>query len=430
MRIAVVALGKIGLPLAVQFARRGHEVVGADVAEHVVGSVNAAVAPFPGEAGLDDQLRQVVDGGLLRATTDTTAAAQQAEVVVLVVPLFVDAEGRPGFDALDDATRAVGAGLQPGSLVSYETTLPVGTTRNRWLPMLEQASGMRCGDDFSLAFSPERVLTGRVFSDLRRYPKLVGGVDPESTKAAAAFYESVLEFDDRPDLDRPNGVWALERAETAELVKLAETTYRDVNIGLANEFLRFAVGHGIDMGEVVTAANSQPYSHLHNPGISVGGHCIPVYPWLYLAGDPAAATVRAARASNAGMPGYAVGLLEGEMGGLRDVEVVVLGAAYRAGAKETAFSGVFPLVRGLTSRGAQVRVHDPMFTDDELVALGLRPYHRGETAAAVVLHTAHPDYAGWAEEDVPGVSVLLDGRGTARAEAWPTCRRLVIGVSG
>ena len=150
--------------------------------------------------------------------------------------------------------------------------------------------------DFHLVFSPERVLTGRVFSDLRKYPKLVGGIDEASTAAGIAFYEAVLDFDDRPDLADKNGVWNLGTAEASEMAKLAETTYRDVNIALANQFAIFAEGANIDIAKVIAASNSQPYSHIHQPGIAVGGHCIPIYPRFYLWNDPEATVVRSARA--------------------------------------------------------------------------------------------------------------------------------------
>ncbi|HEX8508073.1 MAG TPA: NAD(P)-binding domain-containing protein, partial [Propionibacteriaceae bacterium] len=140
MRISVVALGKIGLPLAVHFAERGHDVVGSDVDQSVVALVNRGEAPFPGEAHLDDKLAAVVKSGRLTATTDTTAAVGQADVVVVVVPLFVDEDGEPQFGWLDSATADIAKGLRSGTLVLYETTLPVGTTRNRWRPLLEQGS--------------------------------------------------------------------------------------------------------------------------------------------------------------------------------------------------------------------------------------------------------------------------------------------------
>ena len=196
--------------------------------------------PFPGEAAPGRQARRLVAAGRLRATTDYADAVPGADAVVLVVPLFVDGEASPTSAGWTPRRTRSAEHLPPGTLVSYETTLPVGTTRSRWKPMLEEESGLVEGTDFHLVFSPERVLTGRVFADLRKYPKLVGGLSDEGARRAIEFYEQVLDFDDRPDLERGNGVWDLGSAEAAEMAKLAETTYRDVNIGLANQFARFA----------------------------------------------------------------------------------------------------------------------------------------------------------------------------------------------
>ena len=426
MKICVVALGKIGLPLAVQFAAKGHTVLGADVCEPTVRLVNEGLVPFPGEADLDVKLKQAVSAGLLSAGTDTAAAVAEADVVVVVVPLFVDDAGVPDFGWLESATRDIARGLRPGTLVSYETTLPVGTTRNRWAPLLAQGSGLVAGRDFQLVFSPERVLTGRVFADLRKYPKLVGGIDAGSTERGVAFYESVLDFDERPDLARGNGVWDLGSAEAAELAKLAETTYRDVNIGLANQFARYADTIGVDVDLVIDACNTQPYSHLHRPGIAVGGHCIPVYPRLYLWNDPAATVVRAAREANAAMPAYAVDLLAAAVGDLTGLGVLVLGAAYRGGVRETAFSGVFPTVAELARRGARPYVSDPMYSADELTGLGLPPY-AGQRLGAAIVQADHAEYRLLAAEDLPGVRVIVDGRRTTDPQRLPGIRRIVIG---
>ena len=426
MKICVVALGKIGLPLAVQFATKGHTVVGADIAEATVRTVNAGQVPFPGEADLDVKLKQAVDAGLLRATTDTAAAVAGSEAVVVVVPLFVDADGQPDFGWMESATRDVARGLRPGTLVSYETTLPVGTTRNRWAPLLQEGSGLTAGRDFHLVFSPERVLTGRVFADLRKYPKLVGGIDAGSARRGIEFYQAVLDFDDRPDLNRPNGVWDLGSAEAAELAKLAETTYRDVNIGLANQFARYADTIDVDVNLVIDACNTQPYSHIHRPGIAVGGHCIPVYPRLYLWNDPDATVVRAAREANAAMPAYAVDLLAAAIGDLTGVGVLVLGASYRGGVKETAFSGVFGTVDELRRRGAVPYVSDPMFSSAELEAHRL-PAYQGQEIGAAVLQADHAEYRGLTSDDLPGVKVLVDGRRTTDPDKLPGIRRIVIG---
>ncbi len=410
MNVCVVGLGKIGLPLAVQFASRGHQVVGADIDQRTVDLVNAATEPFPGEAQLSELLAESVAAGRLAATTDTSDAVRSSDVVVVVVPLIVDSDGTADFTALDSATRAIARGITPGTLVSYETTLPVGTTRDRFTPAIEAGSGFQAGSDFTVCFSPERVFSGRIFADLRRYPKLVGGIDERSTKQAIEFYESALEFDERPDLEAGNGVWDMGSAEAAELAKLAETTYRNFNIGFANELARYSDTIGIDVLKVIDASNSQPFSHIHRPGVSVGGHCIPVYPRFYLAGDPAAVIPAAGCDVNESMPAYAVDLLAEQIGELDGERVAVLGAAYRGGVKETAFSGVFAVDSALRERGAVPVVHDPLYTDDELAALGLTAYHLGDPVAGAIVQTDHDEYRTLTPESLPGVRGIVDGR--------------------
>ncbi|AZN30848.1 nucleotide sugar dehydrogenase [Flaviflexus salsibiostraticola] len=430
MRIAVVALGKIGLPLAAQFADAGHEVIGVDVSQRVVDSVNAATEPFPGEAHLQEYLERLVPSGQLRATTDYAEAIPGADAIVLVVPLFVNDETwEPDFGWMDAATKSLAEHLTPGTVISYETTLPVGTTRGRWKPMIEEISGLVEGTDFHLVFSPERVLTGRVFEDLRRYPKLVGGLNAEGAQKAVEFYEAVLTFDERPDLAEPNGVWDMGSAEAAEMAKLAETTYRDVNIGLANQFAVYADKEGIDVNRVIDACNSQPYSHIHRPGIAVGGHCIPVYPRLYLSTDPDASIVRTARSFNAGMPSYVVGRVEELIGSLDGLRVVVLGASYRGKVKETAFSGVFATVEELTKRGASVAVHDPMYSDEEIAGFGWEPYHLGEDVDVAIVQADHEEYKTLKADDLPGVRLLADGRRVTDPALWSGVVRVVIGDS-
>jgi len=425
--VCVVALGKIGLPLAVQFARSGHRVRGADIDQAAVDSINAGVPPFPGEAHLDDYLQAVIADGSFTATTDTAAAVAESEVVVLVVPLVVDADAQPDYRAMDAATADVARGLTPGTLVSYETTIPVHTTRERFAPALAEASGLTCGEEFFVCHSPERVFSGRIFDDLRAYPKLVGGLDDESARRAVEFYESALEFDERPDLATPNGVWDLGSAEAAELAKLAETTYRDVNIGLANQFARFADSIGVDVTAVIDACNTQAYSHIHRPGVAVGGHCIPVYPRFYLFNDPAATIVQAARDANLSMPGYAVDLLAAATGDLNGSDVLVLGAAYRGGVQETAFSGVFDLVNELTARGARPVVHDPLYSDEELSAHGLHPYDASSDApVGAIVQADHAEYRSLDASILGGASVVVDGRNWVQ-DLPDGVRRITIG---
>ena len=427
MKIAVVGLGKIGLPLAVQFANKGHLVFGVDINIETVNLVNQGIEPFPGEADLASSLSNQVKLKNLVASLTTSESVSVSEAVVVAVPLVIDVTGNPDFSAMDSATGEIGKGLRPGTLVCFETTLPVGTTRGRLTPALEKESGMKAGVDFFVVFSPERVLTGRVFEDLRQYPKLVGGVDPLSESKGAEFYEAVLDFDDREDLSRPNGVWPMGSSEAAELAKLAETTYRDVNIGLANQFAIHAEQLGVDIHQVIEACNSQPFSHIHQPGVSVGGHCIPVYPHLYLNGDPDASIVLAARSANKAMPKYLVEQVEHHLGSLRNKKVLVLGFAYRGGVKESAFSGAWDLIREIESKGGIPVVNDPLYSDDELLSLGLEPHALGEHADAVILHTSHPEYKELSAEDLRGAMLIADGRNFISKKLKSTIKTYVLG---
>jgi UDP-N-acetyl-D-mannosaminuronic acid dehydrogenase len=397
----VVALGKVGLPLAVAAARAGHRVTGCDIDPDVVASVAAGRPPFPGEAGLEEALAEVIRDGRLTASTDTTAAvAAGADLVLVVPPLLVDGEGHPDWRALDAAIDDVGAGLQRGTTVSLETTVPVGSTRRRLAPRLEERSGLVAERDFHVVFSPERVYSGRVLADLDSYPKLVGGLSPEGEDRAAELYGAFLSTEVR----------RMGSAEAAEMTKLVEATYRDVNIALANEFARFADVAGIDVAAVIAAANSQPFSHVHSPGVAVGGHCTPVYPRFYIAGDPESHLPAAARAVNESMPAYAVDLLARALdGGLDGQRVLILGVSYRGGVKETAFSGAHGLRDELTRRGAVPVAADPLFTAAELAAEGFAPWD-GDSVGGAILQADHEEYRRLTPADLPGVRAVVDGR--------------------
>lgn len=426
MRIAVVGLGKIGLPLAVQFASKGHVVVGVDTDDSVVEKINSGLEPHPGEAGLKEALSGIVREDLLSATTDYSDAIGAADVVVVAVPLLTDKSGLPDFTIIDASARLIGKNLRPGRLVVFETTVPIGTTRNRLLPILEKKSGLTESKDFHLAFSPERVFTGRVFEDLRKYPKLVGGLSPRGGHLASIFYNAVLEFDSRDDLSRPNGVWDLGTAEAAEMAKLAETTYRDVNIALANQFAIHAEELGVDIYPVIEAANSQPFSHIHEPGISVGGHCIPVYPHLYQSTDSSAELVRVARELNRKGPSRAIETIQRQLGPLRGLRVTILGASYRPHVKETAYSGVFDLYEGLLEKGAVPTVSDPLYSPTELTKIGLRPCAELSKTEVLILHTSHPEFLRFDESQFPELKIVLDGRNSGIFESWD-CQVLTTG---
>ena len=424
--VTLVGLGKIGLPLAMQVAANGWKVLGCDNNLEVVSGVNSGKAPFDGEPGMEALAGLVAEGKLI-ATPDTAVSVTQSKVVIIVVPLIVDNAGNPEFQNIDSVTSLVGANLKPGTLVVYETTLPVGTTRNRFGHILEEQSGLEIGKDIFLAYSPERVYSGKVFENLAQYPKLVGGVDKSSSERVVDFYNQVLNFNSRPDLVHANGVWDLGSSEAAELAKLAETTYRDVNIGLANEFALAAEKIGVDVYKVIDACNSQPFSHIHQPGISVGGHCIPVYPHFYLQGDPAATVVEAARKANLRMPVHAVDHLSEQLGDLTGKTVAILGLAYRPGVKEHAFSGAFALADLLTKRGATPKVHDPLYSQNELESHGLVPFKLGEVCDAVVIQTNHREYESLSSNDFPNAKVVYDGRNSTTLQLRQQLKTHVLG---
>jgi nucleotide sugar dehydrogenase len=330
------------------------------------------------------------------------------------VPVIIDANHEVNFEAIDAATIAIGEGLQPDTLVIYESTLPVGTTAQRLLHMLEGTANLQAGQDFSLAYSPERVSSGYIFRDLRIYPKVVGGIDEKSTAAAAAFYQSVLDAQ----------IITMDSTDEAEFVKLIETTYRDVNIALANEFACYADAYGLNVAAAIAAANTQPYSHILTPGVGVGGHCIPVYPYFLLAGlgDRRMQTYdsqlqmltlpRYARRINDAMAEYAVHRIEAVIGSLAHQSVLILGVAYRSDVHEAAFTSAKLLQDALIGRGAAVYIDDPLFGHEELRALGytpLAPEVEGEIRV-IILQAGHQTYQSLDFSRFAGCQVVLDGR--------------------
>lgn len=401
--VAVVGLGKIGLPLAVQYARHGRRVMGCDVNLEVVDTVNRGHSHVREEPMLETAVSELVERGLLSATLDTSAAVREARVVVVIVPVLVNAHYEVDYTAIDAATTAIGVGLTPGTLVVYETTLPVGTTAGRLRGILERTSGLTAGQDFLLAYSPERVSSGTIFHDLETYPKIVGGIDAASTAAVSAFYRSVLDAEVRP----------MASANDAEFVKLIETTYRDVNIALANEFARYADHRGLDAAAAIASANTQPYSHIHEPGIGVGGHCIPVYPYFLMDGTTRGLDLpRRARAINDEMAAYAVERLEAVIGPLAGKAVLILGIAYRGDVREHAFTSAKLLQAALVARGARVFADDPLFTGNEIHALGYAPFHSevAHEVAAIVLQASHQAYRSLDFRQFPHCGAVLDGR--------------------
>jgi len=415
VKVCVVGLGKVGLPLAVQYASRGLDVTGCDIDAAKVTRINAGNCPIDGEDGLAEGLRAALDAGRLRATVETASAVAESDAVVLIVPVGLTEGNKPGFSHLDAAVAAVAQGLGSGTLVLVESTVPVGTTRGRVGAALAKRTG-----GVLLAASPERVSSGRIFRDLRTYPKIIGPLDDASWQRAEAFYRAALEA---PCLLR------VRDPETAEFSKLAEGVYRDVNIALAAELARYADALGIDVTEAIEAANSQPYSHLHRPGVGVGGHCLPVYPH-FLPKGTGLSLPATARAINDAMAAYAVERLESAIGPLRGAMVLILGLAYRPNVKEAANSSALLLVEALRLRGARPLVHDPLFSADEIRALGLEPAEAfpPPRVDAVIVQALHDAYGAIDWRAFAGCRAVLDGRNALDRAAVETAGLRYLGV--
>lgn len=406
----MVGAGKMGLPLACAFASHGAEVVACDINAAVVDAINAGRCPIE-EPGVRELLARGRAAGLLSASTDTAAAAAGSDVVVVIVPALLgddrDVDTRP----LEAASRDIARGLRPGTLVSYETTMPVGGTRRLLLPALE-SGGLRAGTDFQLAFSPERVKSGSALRKLSATPKIVGGIDAASSARAAAFYRQYLGTE----------VVEVGGLEAAEMVKLAGMVYRDVNIALANELAGYAEAAGVDLAALIPAVNTDGESALLSPGIGVGGHCTPVYPH-FLIQDAARRGVSASLAErgrriNDRQAAHALDGLERDWGELRGRRALVLGLAFRPGVKEHTLSSAFLIGHELRARGADVRLHDPLFSDEELSSLGFQAGgfepdpNEAWTPEVLVLNTAHPEYArlSWIRLRERGLQAVIDGR--------------------
>lgn len=404
MRVTVVGLGKLGLPLAGFCASRGHDVTGADVSRERVEALRSASGRLDPDPLVEDALRRAISEGRWHVTTSTPDAVREADVVVIVVPVHASSASDVDYSMLDAASSAVASAVRAGALVLVETTVPAGTTRRRILPLFE-ALDRRHGRDLWLAYSPERVMIGRVFRDLQTYPKIVGGIDDEATRRADAFYREALGL----------RTMMVASSETAEYVKLIESTYRDANIALANAFARTADRLGIDVTQAIAAANSQPMSHIHAPGLGVGGNCIPIYPYLYAAGAAEETELALmARAFNDRMPSYGVERLRCALGGndLAGTRILVLGITFRPGVKDTANSPAIALLRLLREQGAIVLGSDPLLSEAEIRRLGFEPASPPAFAPcdAVIVQCApeRQDDVDWIR--ATGARVVVDGR--------------------
>jgi UDP-N-acetyl-D-glucosamine dehydrogenase len=405
VNIGIVGLGYVGLPLAVAFAEAGHEVVGLDVAAHRVEAVNRGESFV--EDITNDRLRAL--DGRLSATTRYADLAH-SDVVIVAVPTPLTPNREPDLGALVGCARSLAGVLQKGQLVVLESTTYPGTTRDTFVPLLEE-SGLAAGTDFNVAFSPERVDPGRTDYTLRNTPKVVGGLTPACHERAVALYREVCDH-----------VVEVNGPEPAELSKLLENVFRSVNIALVNELAMLCDRMGIDIWEVVEAAATKPYGFMRfDPGPGMGGHCLPVDPfylaWRAREFDMQTEFIELAGEVNQGMPYYCVEriarALNSQAKAIRGSRIVIFGVSYKAGVGDLRESPALKIMKILSDLGGEVAYHDEHIP--ELPQFGLRTESfdsalEGTDVAVIV--TAHPgvDLEGLVER----APLVVDFRGVTR----------------
>jgi UDP-N-acetyl-D-glucosamine dehydrogenase len=417
--VAIVGAGYVGVPLAQVFAEAGKSVVLVDVDAARVAQLNR------GESYIEDvpseTLKRLVEEHGLGATTDYDEL-READAILIALPTPLSRQREPDLTIVRAATRMIATRLRPGHLVVLESTTYPGTTRDELLPLLEEGSGLKAGEDFHLAFSPERVDPGRVDHTTKNVPKVVGGIDEASTEAAAALYGSAIDT-----------VHRVSTPEAAELTKLLENIFRSVNIALVNELAQLCDRMGIDIWEVVDAAATKPFGFMRfEPGPGLGGHCIPIDPfyltWKAREYDFSTRFIELAGEVNQNMPYYcrsrvSQALNHGLGKSLRGSRVLVLGVAYKSDISDMRESPAVKLIQLLQNAGALVAYHDPHVASfsEHGVELESQPLEPG-AYDAVVVATAHSsiDYERVAHEAALVVDLrnALGRRGITGEKVW------------
>ncbi|ABI68029.1 nucleotide sugar dehydrogenase [Syntrophomonas wolfei] len=353
--VGVVGLGYVGLPLAVEKAKAGYKTIGFDVQNAKVDMVNQGIN-YIGDV-VDSELKDLVENGLLSATCDFSFV-KDVDFIAIAVPTPLDEYQQPDISYVRDSTIAVAKYIKKGSMVVLESTTYPGTTEELMLPILEQGSGLKCGEDFYLAFSPERVDPGNLIYQTKNTPKVVGGVGKDATEVIAAMYRNVLEGE----------VFEASSPRIAEMEKILENTYRNVNIGLINELTMLCNKMDINIWEVIEAAKTKPFGFTpFYPGPGLGGHCIPLDPY-YLSWKAReygfhTSMIEASMMVNDRMPEYTVEragkILNRFKKALNGSKVLILGVAYKGDIDDYRESPAIKVIEEFEKVGSEVEYYDP-----------------------------------------------------------------------
>jgi len=421
-RIGIIGMGYVGLPLAVVLAEAGYHVVGVDLSAEKVENLNAGKSYI--EDIDDETLAPLVNSGLLKGSTSFDALAD-VDGVSICVPTPLRKTGDPDLSFIISALNALKASLHPGMVVILESTTYPGTTREMLLPEIE-AHGCTVGKDFFLAFSPERVDPGREDWTTKNTPKVIGGITPACTRAAAAMYGQAME-----------NIVPVSSTEVAEMTKLLENTFRAVNIGLVNEMALMCDRLGINVWEVIDAAGTKPFGFMKfTPGPGLGGHCIPIDPlylsWKLKSVKYTARFIELASEINTGMPRYVVQRVQDALNdqgrALKGSSLLVLGVAYKPDISDMRESPALDVIGLLEKKGALVSYYDPFVpslkhegTKMESVA---DPVQAAGEADGVVIITNHADLDY--EAIVSAAKMVFDTRNAAQAAGIKDAKVVVL----
>jgi nucleotide sugar dehydrogenase len=410
-RIAVIGLGYVGLPTAVNFAENGFSVIGVNRTQEKVEIINTGGC-YLTELNLDESVKQLVERGKLTATTNTVQATRESDVIIITVPTPITADKRPDLSFITSAGHAIAQGLVRSSLVVLESTVYPGVVDEVLKPILEE-SGLTAGVDFGLAYCPERYNPGDAGHRIRDVVRIVGGITPEWAQVTAQLYAS-----------NAKDVVMVKDIKTAEAAKVIENIQRDLNIALMNELALIFERLHIDIMDVISAASTKWNFNVYYPGAGVGGHCLPVDPYYLvhkaeeLGYHPQVIT--AGRAINDYMPLHVVDLLVDALNErgrpVKGSKIAVLGASYKAEVGDQRESPSQVLVRELVRRGALVHIVDPYVNEEALRTLGIpeaTAYGALAAADALVLMTAHNDFAKLDLTKVKNLMrtlIIVDGR--------------------
>jgi UDP-N-acetyl-D-mannosaminuronic acid dehydrogenase len=407
--ICVVGLGYIGLPTASTFATHGLKVLGVDVDRRVLDALGSGEVHIH-EPGLRALVRTALGSGNL--TISQSPSAADAFILAVPTPLQTSDGARADMRYVAAAAESIAPHLRPGNLVVLESTSPPRTTVDFLAPLLER-SGLRAGSDFFLAYSPERVLPGQILRELIENARVIGGIDRASAEAGRELYAAFAQ-----------GEILLTDATTAEMVKLMENTFRDVNIALANEFARLAEGLGVDVWQAIGLANRHPRVAILRPGPGVGGHCISVDPWFLVSAAPEVTPlIQAARRVNDEQPRRVAQLVEGALRGVAGRRIAALGLAYKAEVDDLRESPAISVVQRLAERSARVSAFDPYTPGAEVEGVRVvttleEALHQAE---AVLLLVDHARFRALDPADAAASMtgrLAFDARGVWSAERW------------